>query len=98
MKWIAFVAAAAFAVAAAPAPAQNADERPVVAHQGQAGWDYERRVADIPMRDGVKLHTVILIPKGAHDAPILLTRTPYNAEELTGHAASGHLAAHTRRL
>ncbi len=33
----------------------------------------------IPMRDGVKLHTVILVPKGAKGAPILLTRTPYNA-------------------
>jgi predicted acyl esterase len=33
----------------------------------------------IPMRDGVKLHTVILVPKGAHGAPILLTRTPYDA-------------------
>ena len=26
----------------------------------------------IPMRDGVKLHTVILVPKRAHGAPILL--------------------------
>ena len=34
----------------------------------------------IPMRDGVKLHTVILVPKGAKHAPILLTRTPYNAD------------------
>ena len=33
----------------------------------------------IPMRDGVKLHTVILVPKGAKGAPILLTRTPYDA-------------------
>jgi len=40
-------------------------------------FDYERREAMIPMRDGVKLHTVILIPKGAHGTPILLTRTPY---------------------
>ncbi|MGA2420658.1 MAG: CocE/NonD family hydrolase [Candidatus Acidiferrum sp.] len=47
----------------------------------------------IPMRDGVKLHTVILIPKGANRAPILLTRTPYNATELTSHAASSHLAS-----
>ena len=31
------------------------------------------------MRDGVKLYTVIVIPKGATHAPILLTRTPYNA-------------------
>ena len=33
------------------------------------------------MRDGVKLHTVILVPKGAKHAPILLTRTPYNAND-----------------
>src|SRR5436189_5652364 len=45
----------------------------------------------IPMRDGVKLHTVILVPKGAKGAPILLTRTPYNATELTSHAESAHL-------
>jgi len=42
--------------------------------------DYEKRVVMIPMRDGVKLHTVIVIPKGAKDAPIILTRTPYNAD------------------
>src|SRR5262245_41610410 len=45
----------------------------------------------IPMRDGVKLHTVILIPKGARRAPILLTRTPYDANKLTSHAESAHL-------
>ena len=45
----------------------------------------------IPMRDGVKLHTVIVVPKGAKGAPILLTRTPYNATELTSHAQSSHL-------
>jgi putative CocE/NonD family hydrolase len=45
----------------------------------------------IPMRDGVKLHTVILVPKGAQGAPILLTRTPYDATRLTSHAQSAHL-------
>jgi uncharacterized protein len=54
-------------------------------------FDYTRREAMIPMRDGVKLHTVILVPKGAKGAPILLTRTPYNADELTTHAQSAHL-------
>src|SRR5579872_602902 len=54
-------------------------------------WDYVRREVMIPMRDGVKLHTVILVPKGAKGAPILLTRTPYNANELTGRAHSSHL-------
>jgi len=55
------------------------------------GFDYTRREVMIPMRDGVKLHTVILVPKGAKRAPILLTRTPYNATELTTHSNSSHL-------
>ncbi|NUS39547.1 MAG: CocE/NonD family hydrolase [Lysobacter sp.] len=45
--------------------------------------DFERREVMIPMRDGVKLFTVIMIPKGAHDAPMLFTRTPYNAAKRT---------------
>ena len=44
-----------------------------------AGNDYIKREVMIPMRDGVKLHTVIVIPKNAVNAPIVLTRTPYNA-------------------
>jgi len=55
------------------------------------GFNYERRTVMIPMRDGVKLHTVILVPKGAKNAPILITRTPYNADELTTHADSSDL-------
>ncbi len=54
-------------------------------------FDYVRREEMIPMRDGKKLHTVILIPKAANDAPILLTRTPYDANALTSHAHSSHL-------
>ena len=56
-----------------------------------AGFDHTKREVMIPMRDGVKLHTVILIPKGAKQAPILLTRTPYDADKLTSHADSAHL-------
>jgi hypothetical protein len=56
-------------------------------------FDHTRRTVMIPMRDGVKLHTVILIPRGAKKAPILLTRTPYNADKLTGHADSAHLGS-----
>src|SRR6266702_3221127 len=56
-----------------------------------ASFDYARREVMIPMRDGVKLHTVILVPKGAKNAPILLTRTPYDATYLTSHAHSSHL-------
>ena len=56
-------------------------------------FDYIKREVMIAMRDGVKLHTVILIPKDAKNAPILLTRTPYNANALTSHAASSHLGS-----
>lgn len=41
--------------------------------------DYDVREAMVPMRDGVKLFTLIVTPKGASKAPILLTRTPYDA-------------------
>jgi len=54
-------------------------------------FDYVKRDVMIPMRDGVKLHTVIVIPRGAKNAPILLTRTPYNASAQVSHASSAHL-------
>ena len=57
------------------------------------GFNYVRRTVKIPMRDGVKLHTVILVPKGARNAPILLTRTPYDADRLTSHANSSDLGS-----
>jgi uncharacterized protein len=56
-----------------------------------SSFDYARREAMIPMRDGVHLHTVVLVPKSAAHAPILLTRTPYSADQLTTHANSAHL-------
>ena len=55
--------------------------------------DYIRREVMVPMRDGVKLYTVIVVPKGAKDAPILLTRTPYNASKRTSRNDSSHMAA-----
>jgi putative CocE/NonD family hydrolase len=49
---------------------------------------YVRREAMIPMRDGVKLYTVLIIPRGATagaaGAPIMLDRTPYSADKATG--------------
>ena len=43
--------------------------------------DYDKRVVMIPMRDGVKLYTVIVVPKAAapKSAGMVLTRTCYNA-------------------
>jgi putative CocE/NonD family hydrolase len=79
------------ALAATPAPAY--DDRPAKLEEPKGVRDFDRRVVEIPMRDGVKLHTVILVPKGAQGAAMLLTRTPYNAEEQTSYGHSPHMAA-----
>jgi hypothetical protein len=92
--WLWSAAAVAITTASAvPATAQVYDERPPKVVTATTGWNYERRTAEIPMRDGVTLHTVILVPKGAHDAGIVLTRTPYNADALTSNVHSGNLVA-----
>src|SRR5579871_1508257 len=54
-------------------------------------FDYEKRVEMIPMRDGVKLYTVIVVPKGASNAPIVMTRTPYNASKRAARNNSPHM-------
>jgi predicted acyl esterase len=51
-------------------------------------FDYVKRSVEIPMRDGVKLHTVIVVPRSAHGLPILLTRTPYDADAHTARSNS----------
>jgi putative CocE/NonD family hydrolase len=57
------------------------------------GFDYVKREVMIPMRDGVKLHTVVVVPRGAANAPILLTRTPYNASKRALRNDSPHMLA-----
>jgi uncharacterized protein len=66
-------------------------ETPAKFQPSTNSFDYTRRVEMIPMRDGVKLHAEILVPKGAKNAPILLSRTPYNAAARTSVASSPHL-------
>jgi putative CocE/NonD family hydrolase len=73
------------------APATLPSEMPAQFKPVTDSFDYIRRDVMIAMRDGVKLHTVILVPKGAKNAPILLTRTPYDATDLTTHEHSSHL-------
>ncbi len=81
------------ALAQAPKPADPGlpSEIPASFQPTRKDWDHDRREVMIPMRDGVKLHTVILVPKGAKGAPMLLTRTPYDAGELTRRSHSAHL-------
>ncbi|MFN8571384.1 MAG: CocE/NonD family hydrolase [Gemmatimonadaceae bacterium] len=53
---------------------------PVTAGVGAQEPVFERRELTIPMRDGVKLFAVALVPTGVRDPlPILLIRTPFSA-------------------
>src|SRR4051812_9712358 len=91
-----YAAPAALPSAQAPPPQGLPSERPAQFKAVTDTFEYDRRDVMIPMRDGVKLHTVILVPKAAQgrkSAPILLTRTPYDANALTTHAHSPHLAS-----
>jgi len=92
--WLAGLLLAAPARAQEAAPAASAalpSETPARLVPSSEGFDHVRSEVMIPMRDGVRLFTVILVPKGAAGAPILLTRTPYGADALTRHAASSRL-------
>ncbi|SHM23469.1 hypothetical protein SAMN05192549_10156 [Duganella sacchari] len=70
-----------------PLPSETPDEfkAPV------DSFDYIKRAVMIPMRDGVKLNTVIVIPRKARSAPMLLTRTPYNAADMVNHAENSQM-------
>jgi putative CocE/NonD family hydrolase len=58
-----------------------------------SSFDYDQREVMIAMRDGVKLKTFILVPKGAKNAPMVMTRTPYNASSRISRFNSPRLAA-----
>jgi putative CocE/NonD family hydrolase len=55
--------------------------------------DYVKREVMIPMRDGTKLYTVIVYPKGVTNAPIVLTRTPYDAKSRANRSDSSSILA-----
>jgi putative CocE/NonD family hydrolase len=80
-------------IASAQTPATLPSESPATLVPTNSGFNYDRREVMIPMRDGVKLHTVILVPKGAKNEAILLTRTPYSATALTTNMQSAHLGS-----
>ena len=52
-------------------------------------FDYERRQVLIPMRDGVRLYAVLIIPRGGGKHPIMLDRTPYSADKRTSFGPAG---------
>jgi len=79
--------------ATAPAPQYPGlpSETPTRFERPTQGADFDLRAVMIPMRDGVKLCTFIVVPKGAKNAGILLTRTPYDAKSMTSITQSLHM-------
>ena len=67
----------------AAAPPPRAGDIPPAFNPPRGDFHYVRREAMIPMRDGAKLYAVLIVPKGATRAPILLDRTPYSADNAT---------------
>jgi putative CocE/NonD family hydrolase len=87
-------AAVVFVAASLPAFAQGKpldSEIPANFKAPPSEFNYIKRVEMIPMRDGVKLYTVIVVPKGATHAPIVLTRTPYNAADRAARSESPYM-------
>lgn len=85
-KLFALGAACAATVALAQTPARVTPITPDVIdkyEQTLSSADFIRRSAMVPMRDGVKLYTILVMKKGTSNAPILLSRTPYDAHGST---------------
>ncbi len=57
-----------------------------------SSYDYDRRDVMIPMRDGVSLHAVLIVPHDVRHGPIMLDRTPYSAKEATSRVETPHVA------
>jgi putative CocE/NonD family hydrolase len=74
-----------------PAPADTGDI-PAKFETVKTIYDFDKREVMIPMRDGVKLFTIIVVPKGATHAPMILDRTPYSAAKFVSRAPSPHMA------
>jgi putative CocE/NonD family hydrolase len=97
--------AASFAVnAAQTAPAAPMSGRPAPGtdipadfKRPDVGGDYIERSVMITMRDGVKLKTFIVMSKGTANAPMIFTRTPYNAAARVHRNESASLLARVQQ-
>ena len=90
-KLLAFVISISAALAAAQTPTRVTPMTPDVIdkyEQTLASADFIRRSAMVPMRDGVKLYTILVMKKGTTNAPILLSRSPYDAHRSAHRTAS----------
>jgi hypothetical protein len=70
-------------------PVPKGGDIPKAFNAPRAEFHYVRREIRIPMRDGVKLYAVLIIPRQAGKFPIVLDRTPYSADKATNRGSFG---------
>ena len=80
-----FVGGAQVSAAQQPTPTQShypslPTETPETFKPVTEDLGYTHTVVQVPMRDGIKLNTVIVIPKGGGHMGLVLERTPYDAD------------------
>jgi uncharacterized protein len=92
LRWFSSVLFLAAAVTFAQTPPMTPDI-PAQFQPPTEHFDYSKREVMIAMRDGVKLYTVIVIPKGVQHAPIIFTRTPYGAAKRAERSVSPNIQA-----
>jgi len=77
-------------------PAQQPDPQPNPQTDSQSPPepDFALREEMIPMRDGVRLYTLIIAPKDiSGEFPLIMLRTPYNAKHSSGNLSAYSLKA-----
>src|SRR5690349_19551218 len=85
-RFVAFVAPGLLLIASAGVADESSRVTPMTPdvvdkyEQTLPSADFIRRESMVPMRDGTKLYTVIVMKKGTANGPILLSRTPYDAK------------------
>ena len=78
--WIAGILGFIFLEGNAQAPfSSRVDPDYAAVYAANENFNFDWREEMIPMRDGTKLFTIILVPRIKEKMPILLTRTPYGA-------------------
>ena len=72
---------------------QMGSDIPATFSANRRAGDHEQREVMIPMRDGVRLYSLIIVPQGIATAPVVLERTPYSAAGLAQVTSSSDAAA-----
>jgi len=95
LQWASIVAALFCTIGTSQAQTLRAHRAAVAIVTARTATDssFDKMEVQVPMRDGVHLHTIIYAPRGATgDLPILMSRTPYGIDGMGEALSSQSLA------